>query len=130
MICKRRLSESANDAAQPIPVTKAPGRGPFRQHGPRREEGTAQLFRCHAEASVKTSTRVIVFLTLIVVYVGLVKLTGVEFLIFTSRYHGLGIDYFILADYAACFWEGPFIGPMDPYPVSYTHLTLPTIYSV
>jgi hypothetical protein len=66
---------------------------------------------------VKTSTRVIIFLSLIVVYVGLVKLTGVKFLVFSSRYNGgPGIDTFILADYAACFWHGPFIGPMDPYP--------------
>ena len=65
---------------------------------------------------MKTSTRVIIFLGLIIVYVGLVDLTGVKLLIFTRRYHGLGIDAFILADYLACFCSGPFVGPMDPYP--------------
>lgn len=78
--------------------------------------GMAPLVRYHAESHVKTSTRVIIFLGLIVVYIGLVNLTGVKLLIFTGRYQGLGIDAFILADYVACFCWGPFVGPMDPYP--------------
>lgn len=57
-----------------------------------------------------------IFLGLIVVYVGLVNLTDLELLIFTGRYQGLGIDVFILADYLACFCSGPFVGPLDPYP--------------
>ena len=79
-------------------------------------DGSAFYGSRYVETHLKTSTRVIIFLGLIAVYVGLVNLTGVKLLIFTGRYHGLGIDVFILADYAACFWSGPFIGPMDPYP--------------
>ena len=66
---------------------------------------------------MKTSTRVILFLGFIAVYVGLVLLTGVKFRVFSGRYSGgPGIDVFMLADYAACFWSGPFVGPMEPYP--------------
>jgi hypothetical protein len=65
---------------------------------------------------MKASTRVIIFLSLITVYIGLVNLTGVKLLVFSSRFRGPGIDVFILADYVACFWSGPFVGPMDPYP--------------
>ena len=66
---------------------------------------------------MKTSTRVIIFLTLIVVYVGLVKLFGAKLSLFTIRYHGtLGMEFFLIGDFMTCFCEGPFIGPMDPYP--------------
>jgi hypothetical protein len=65
---------------------------------------------------LKTSTRVIIFLSLIAVYIGLVILTGVKMQIFSGRFNWPGIDVFILADYVACFSTGPFIGPMDPYP--------------
>ena len=67
-------------------------------------------------ANVKTSTRFIIFLALIVVYVGLIQLTGAKFRWLSSRYTGTGIDIYIVADYLACFCSGPFIGPMDPYP--------------
>ena len=50
------------------------------------------------------------------VYFGLIELTGARFLLFSSRYHGSGIDYYLVGDYIACFSNGPFIGPMDPYP--------------
>jgi hypothetical protein len=26
------------------------------------------------------------------------------------------LAYFVFGDYLACFYQGPFIGPMDPYP--------------
>ena len=78
--------------------------------------GSAFFVRRHAKPHVKTSTRVIIFLALIVVYVGLIELTGARFLLFSSRYHGSGIDYYLVGDYIACFSDGPFIGPMDPYP--------------
>ena len=65
---------------------------------------------------MKISTKVTIFLSLIVVYVLLIVVTGAKFRIFSSRLTGPGIDVFIIADYLACFSSGPFVGPMDPYP--------------
>jgi uncharacterized membrane protein (DUF485 family) len=58
-------------------------------------------------ANVKTSTRFTIFLALIVVYVGLIQLTGAKFRWLSSRYTGTGIDIYIVADYLACFCSGP-----------------------
>ena len=65
---------------------------------------------------MKTSTKVIVFLSLIAVYLLLVTVTGASFRLFSSRFRGPGIDMFVVGDYLACFYSGPFVGPMDPYP--------------
>jgi hypothetical protein len=65
---------------------------------------------------VKTGTSVIIFLSLITVYIGLIELTGVPFRLFSSRFTGPGIVVFIVADYLAYFYSGPFVGPMDPHP--------------
>ena len=73
---------------------------------------------------MKTSTRVIIFLALIIVYVGLVVLTGAKFELFTNKYRGLGIDFYVIGDYIACFYTGPAIGPLDPYPFRKTMVFL------
>jgi hypothetical protein len=65
---------------------------------------------------VKTSTKVILFLALIALYLLLINLTGGTFRVFSSRFGGPGIDVYVLADFLACFWSGPVVGPMDPYP--------------
>ena len=65
---------------------------------------------------MKTSTKLIIFLALIAVYLLLIDVTGAQFRLFSSRFHGPGIDVYVIGDYIACFCNGPFIGPMDPYP--------------
>jgi hypothetical protein len=69
---------------------------------------------------VKTSTKTIIFLALIALYVLLIDVTGAKFRVFSSRFNGPGIDVYIVADYLACFCSGPFVGPMDPYPFRLT----------
>jgi len=65
---------------------------------------------------MKTNTKLIIFLGFIALYMVLVEVTGARFRLFSGRYTGPGIDGYIVADYLACFYAGPFIGPMDPYP--------------
>jgi hypothetical protein len=68
------------------------------------------------DTRVKTSTKLITFLALIAVYLLLIDVTGVKFRLFSGRFTGPGIDVYVVGDYVACFYSGPFIGPMDPYP--------------
>lgn len=60
--------------------------------------------------------RHLVFVVLLVLYIILVLTTGMKFLIFSGRYSGLGIDVFALAAWCACYWRGPDVGGIDPYP--------------
>jgi len=57
-----------------------------------------------------------IFLSLIALYLLLINLTGAKLRLFSSRFRGPGIDLYIVGDYLACFYSGPFVGPMDPYP--------------
>ena len=58
------------------------------------------------------------FAALIYAYVVVIWLCGIPFRLFTSRHGGgLGIDYFLLSAWTACFWEGPRISSaFDPHP--------------
>ena len=60
--------------------------------------------------------RHIVFVTLLVIYAVVVLTTGMKFLIISGRYSGFGIDFFALAAWCACYWRGPDVGGIDPYP--------------
>jgi hypothetical protein len=76
--------------------------------------------RGYSKFHLKTSTRIIIFSSLIVIFIGLIDLTGAQFRLI-DPHGGPGIDiriiaWFIFGDYLACFCSGPFIGPMDPYP--------------
>lgn len=58
------------------------------------------------------------FLGLIVAYIGIVVLFGLNFVLLTSKWKGgLGLDLFCLSAWSACYWQGPHQGgTFDPYP--------------
>ena len=58
------------------------------------------------------------FAALVYAYVVAIWLCDIPFRLFTSRHGGgMGIDYFLLSAWAACYWQGPHTtSPFDPYP--------------
>ena len=62
--------------------------------------------------------RAFLFAALVYAYVVAIWLCDIPFRIFTSRHGGgMGIDYFLLSAWAACYWQGPHTtSAFDPYP--------------
>ena len=59
----------------------------------------------------------LIFAALVAGFSALIILSGHRFVLFTSRFHGHGIDLFTLSAWCACYWRGQFLNSVhNPYP--------------